>query len=123
VFELGLPAPREVLRVAFGREADGVPEAHGLLHAELVLESPQRRVSVQRPIAPRRAGQPVLKKHPDNRHHREPAVGELRVQPLLAVVWVLEHGRGDADRVGTEEATAVVAWFVVLLIHVKDDLV
>merc|ERR1719261_2168866 len=88
VLDLSLPTPREVLRVAVGRETEGVPEAYGRLHAELVLEGPERRRGVQRPIAPCRASEPVLEEHPDDGHHCQPAICYLGCELLLFLRWV-----------------------------------
>eukprot|EP00959_Pyramimonas_sp_CCMP1952_P100320 2098644-Pyramimonas_sp.AAC.1 len=82
MLDLSRAAPPELLGIAVLREADGVPEAQGCLHAQLALEGAQRRVRVAGPVAPGTAGQAVLIEHADDRHHRQPSVGDLRVQLL-----------------------------------------
>ena len=57
---LGVRTALEGRGVAVGGEAQGVPEAHGRLHAQLSLEGPQRRVGVVGPIAPSGAGEAIL---------------------------------------------------------------
>mmetsp|Transcript_4965 Transcript_4965/g.7680 ORF Transcript_4965/g.7680 Transcript_4965/m.7680 type:complete len:387 (+) Transcript_4965:66-1226(+) len=52
VFDLCLPSPLENSNVSVGGEAQGIPEAHGCLHTELVLEGPQGRSRVECPVAP-----------------------------------------------------------------------
>ena len=55
-----LPPPPEILHVAVRCEPGRVPEPHGILDPELILEGPQRRGRVQRPIAPSAACEAVL---------------------------------------------------------------
>merc|ERR1712032_1026649 len=40
----------------------------------------KRRVRVQGPIAPSASGEAILEEHPQDGHHRQAAVGDLRVQ-------------------------------------------
>merc|ERR1719235_2218838 len=49
---------------------------------------PERRRLVQRPVAPRRASEPVLEEHPDDSHHRQPAICYLGCELLLFLRWV-----------------------------------
>merc|ERR1719203_2332619 len=81
MLDLSGTAPLEVPLVAIAGEAYRVPEADRGLHAQLVLESPERGVGVQGPIAPCGPGEAVLKEHADDRHHRQAAIGNLDVQP------------------------------------------
>merc|ERR1719203_2405045 len=81
MLDLSGTAPLEVPLVAIAGEAYRVPEADRGLHAQLVLESPERGVGVQGPIAPCGPGEAVLKEHADDRHHGQAAVGNLDVQP------------------------------------------
>ena len=52
-----LSTPRKIYRMSSPR----YPEAHWRLHAQLILEGPQRRVRVVGPIAPGRASEAVLR--------------------------------------------------------------
>ena len=54
-----LSTPRKIYRMSSPR----YPEANGRLHAQLILERPQRRVGVVGPIAPGRARQTILEEH------------------------------------------------------------
>jgi len=89
VFDLDRPSPLKSGFVLVLAESKGVPEAERILHAELsgriercrcgrgITSIPQRRICIQGPIAPRAACQAVLIEHPDDRHHRKPAIGDL----------------------------------------------
>ena len=88
MLDLHCPAALEGCLILVRAQAKRVPEAHGILHAELLgrveasaasgvaaeevarnlgLPCPQRRGSVQAPVAPGRAGQTILEEHPDDR--------------------------------------------------------
>ena len=60
VLRFCLPPSPEILHVAVRCEPGRVPEPHGILDPELILEGPQRRGRVQRPIAPSAACEAVL---------------------------------------------------------------
>ena len=60
MFELRLSAALEVLHATIGRKACRVPESHGVLHTELVLERTQWRCSVVGPVTPGASGQTIL---------------------------------------------------------------
>merc|ERR1719188_2003369 len=74
VLNLYRAAALEGGEIAIGSEAEGVPETDWLLNAELALEGAQRRSSIERPVAPRRASEAILEEHPDDRHHCQTAV-------------------------------------------------
>merc|ERR1719284_1022571 len=83
MLELRLTTALEVLHVAIGGEAGRIPEAHWVLHAQLVLEGPQWRVSVQRPVTPSVARQSILEEHADDRHHGKATICQLSGQLFL----------------------------------------
>mmetsp|Transcript_81182 Transcript_81182/g.205187 ORF Transcript_81182/g.205187 Transcript_81182/m.205187 type:complete len:289 (-) Transcript_81182:343-1209(-) len=89
MLKLYAPAALEGKQVPIGGEAHGIPKAHGLLHAQLVLKGTQGRVRVQGPIAPRRASETVLEEHANDGHHSQTAIRQLRVQALPPQVLVL----------------------------------
>merc|ERR1719188_1526521 len=110
MLDLSDAAPLEGFRVAVLAQASWVPITDRGLHAQLALESAQRRVRVVRPVAPCAASQTILEKHPDDRHHRQPAVGDLRVQLLRLrfAIEAREQGRLPAHVAGSRLALANV---------------
>ena len=60
VLDLGGATSLEVLHASVGSKACGIPETHGRLHAEFILESAQRRVGVVGPVSPGASGQTIL---------------------------------------------------------------
>merc|ERR1719361_174099 len=84
MLDLSGPAALEVVHVAVAGESKGVPEADRGLHPKFVLKSPKWRSSVESPVAPGGASQPVLEEHPDDRHHGKATIGKFCIQfPLL----------------------------------------
>mmetsp|Transcript_50609 Transcript_50609/g.108389 ORF Transcript_50609/g.108389 Transcript_50609/m.108389 type:complete len:224 (-) Transcript_50609:335-1006(-) len=75
VLELNLAAAFERVHIAILGVADGIPEAHRSLHAKLILEGPQGRVSVEGPVAPSRAREAILIEQADDGHHCQPTIG------------------------------------------------
>ena len=51
----------EVLHASVGGKACGVPETHGRLHTEFILECAQRRCCVVGPVTPGASGQAILR--------------------------------------------------------------
>merc|ERR1719499_1881010 len=69
--------------------------------------SAQRRVSVERPVAPCGAREPILVEHADDGHHGQPAVGDLGVElPTLGVT----HGHRAAVGDAKDTCVRVVTW-------------
>merc|ERR1712072_1273492 len=99
-------AALEGCHVAIGSESKRVPEANRLLHAELTLESPQRRSCVERPITPGRARQAILEEHADDRNHCQASIGNFCRQFLGLLSWIR---RG-------QDFETVVAWCACLVI-------
>jgi len=93
VLKLHRSAALERSDVAIGGEADWIPEAHRGLNSQFVLESPQWRIGVQRPVTPSGARQTILVKHAHDGHHRKTAVGEFGVELALLLLWIR---RGDS---------------------------
>merc|ERR1719203_132464 len=83
MLDLSRTAPLEGRSVAIFAETCRIPEANRSLHAQLALEGTEWRGGVERPVAPRGAGQAVLKEHPDDRHHCKTAVRNLSCKFLL----------------------------------------
>mmetsp|Transcript_109188 Transcript_109188/g.223060 ORF Transcript_109188/g.223060 Transcript_109188/m.223060 type:complete len:336 (+) Transcript_109188:373-1380(+) len=111
MLQLNLAAALELEVTARGREAKGVPEAHGRLHPGLILEGAQRRVRVQSPISPCRPCEAILEEHADDGHHGQAAIGQLRGKFLLPRIRVVDGGRRETeDKVvpDAEEAVALV---------------
>merc|ERR1719183_678795 len=80
MLDLGSAAPPELLGIAVLREAYGIPEAQRRLHAKLALEGAERGSGVELPVTPCSAGQAVLEKHADDRHHGQTTVRDLGVE-------------------------------------------
>ena len=60
MLDLGSTTSLEVLHASVGRETCGIPETHGRLHAEFILEGAQRRCCVVGPVSPGASGQTIL---------------------------------------------------------------
>ena len=60
MLDLGGATSLEVLHASVGGKAGGIPEAHGRLHAEFMLECAQRRCCVVGPVSPGASGQTIL---------------------------------------------------------------
>ena len=60
VFDLGGATSLEVLHASIGGKPGGIPETHGRLHSEFILERAQRRVGVVGPVSPGASGQTIL---------------------------------------------------------------
>jgi len=104
VLEFDLAPSFELENAAVRREADRIPETDRGLHPRLGLESPQGRVRVQRPIAPRAACEPVLEEHANDRHHGQAAVRQLRGEFRLPHFRVLHFAQE------VRESDAVIPW-------------
>ena len=60
MLDLGSTTSLEVLHASVGRETCWIPETHGRLHAEFILEGAQRRSCVVGPVSPGASGQTIL---------------------------------------------------------------
>ena len=60
MLDLSCTTSLEVLHASVGRETCGIPETHGRLHAEFILEGAQRRCCVVGPVSPGASGQTIL---------------------------------------------------------------
>ena len=60
MLDLGGATSLEVLHASVGGKAGGIPETHGRLHAEFILEGAQRRCCVVGPVSPGASGQTIL---------------------------------------------------------------
>ena len=60
MLDLGGATSLEVLHASVGGKAGGIPETHGRLHAEFILECAQRRCCVVGPVSPGASGQTIL---------------------------------------------------------------
>ena len=60
MLDLGGATSLEVLHASVGGKSGGIPETHGRLHAEFILECAQRRCSVVGPVSPGASGQTIL---------------------------------------------------------------
>merc|ERR1712222_214607 len=77
VLQFGCPAAIKGGDVSVRTQPQWVPVAQRWLHTNLALEGAQRRASVERPVAPGRAGQSILEKHANYSHHGQAAVSYL----------------------------------------------
>jgi len=85
------------------------------LHAQLTLESPQRRIGVVGPVTPSRARQAILKEHSDDGKHCQSTVSQLRIELLLSNLWVCNARIHEADGPQSKETGPVVARLVINL--------
>ena len=60
MLDLGGATSLEVLHASIGGKSGGIPETHGRLHAEFILEGAQRRCCVVGPVSPGASGQTIL---------------------------------------------------------------
>ena len=60
MLDLGGATSLEVLHASVGGKSGGIPETHGRLHAEFILEGAQRRCCVVGPVSPGASGQTIL---------------------------------------------------------------
>jgi len=82
VLDLNRTPALERRHIAIGGKAKRVPKAHRFLHSKLALEGAERGRCVGGPVAPCRAGQPVLEEHPNDSYHGKAAIGDLSAQLL-----------------------------------------
>ena len=60
MLDLGGATSLEVLHASVGGKSGRIPETHGRLHAEFILECAQRRCCVVGPVSPGASGQTIL---------------------------------------------------------------
>mmetsp|Transcript_114177 Transcript_114177/g.368878 ORF Transcript_114177/g.368878 Transcript_114177/m.368878 type:complete len:308 (+) Transcript_114177:595-1518(+) len=128
MLQLCCPKVAETLLIADLCEAERIKEAERRHGAHLlgrgkgwwwwrrIFSSAQRRCSVESPVTPSRAREPILEEHPNDGHHRQAAIGKLRIQlgcPGLCIIHLADEVR---------EADAIVARLAVLggVLHEAD---
>ena len=76
----------EVLHASVGGKACGVPETHGRLHTEFILECAQRRCCVVGPVTPGASGQAILRHGSHSREQKHRAAAS-RLLMILEKSW------------------------------------
>jgi len=109
VLQLHFSPALEVRDVAASRQTQRVPETDWRLDTSFVLECPNGRVRIQRPVTPGGAGETVLEEHSDDGHHRQSAVCNLRRELLRPQRGVVD-GAAEADGSEAKETLSVVSW-------------
>ena len=84
MLDLGGATSLEVLHASVGGKSGGIPETHGRLHAEFILECAQRRCSVVGPVSPGASGQTILGRGSYGRDQKL----RVAISRLLIIIYI-----------------------------------
>ena len=88
MLDLGSTTSLEVFHASVGRETCGIPETHGRLHAEFILEGAQRRICVVGPVAPSASSQAILRAAHQARQRTKDSQNARRRQNKKLPGWI-----------------------------------